>query len=261
MDRHDNHLWVILVILMSIGSHSLDARQRLPEKGGADVVDAQGAIVKHRVGSRAIHLIFSADVAFEGADTILNTLAKHRIYASFFLTGNCLRNEKHKPVIHRIIKDGHYVGGHSDKHILYASWEDRQQTLVAPDSLIADFERNMEALGDYGIKLSETLYFLSPYEWYNQETVSLIERCGQKVINMTPGIRTAADYTTPAMKNYASSQQLKDQLYDFEKENGLDGAIILIHPGTSPQRTDKLYFHLDEMIEYLKKKGYHFERF
>jgi hypothetical protein len=53
---------------------------------------------------------------------------------------------------------------------------------------------------------------------------------------------------------------LIDQLYAFEKENTLNGGIILIHPGTHAERTDKLYLRLDEIIKTLKKKGYSFER-
>jgi peptidoglycan/xylan/chitin deacetylase (PgdA/CDA1 family) len=79
-------------------------------------------------------------------------------------------------------------------------------------------------------------------------------------VNFTPGIRAAADYTTPDMPNYQSSQALIDQLFAFEAEKGLNGAIILIHPGTHPDRKDKLYLRLDEVIKGLKKKGYSFER-
>ncbi len=169
--------------------------------------------------------------------------------------------KEHEPVIKEIIKKGHYVGGHSDKHILYAPWgAGRDNTIVSADSLINDFRRNMAELEKFGIDISEVYYYLPPSEWYNKETVRLIETQGQITVNFTSGLRTAADYTTPNMKNYMSSQQLIDQLYAFEKENGLNGAIILIHPGTHPSRTDKLYLRLDEIIKALKNKGYSFER-
>lgn len=231
------------------------------QKANNDIIDSQGAVVRHNKDKKTIYLIFSADEAFEGADVILKTLKKHKAKGSFFLTGNCLRNKEYEPIVKRIVKDGHYVGGHSDNHLLYASWDNRQQTLVSPDSLINDFRKNMNELEKYNIDINNVRYFLSPYEWYNKETVRLIESQGQMVINMTPGIRTAADYTTPDMKNYKSSQELIDQLYQFEKEEGLNGAIMLIHPGIHPDRTDKLYLRLDEIINSLKKKGYSFDRF
>ena len=222
--------------------------------------DSQGATVRIGTDRKVIHLIFSADERFEGAQPILQTLDKNRVKASFFLTGNCLREEKFKPIIRKIIRKGHYVGGHSDNHLLYASWDDRQLSLVTPDSLIADFRQNMLELEKYGIAISKVRYFLPPYEYYNKESVLLIESQGQTVINFTSGLRTAADYTTPDMPNYKSSQELIDQLFAFEEEHGLNGGIILIHPGTEDSRTDKLYLRLDEIIKRLKKKGYTLER-
>jgi peptidoglycan/xylan/chitin deacetylase (PgdA/CDA1 family) len=222
--------------------------------------DSRGATVRIDAGRKVVRLIFSADEAFEGALPILKTLDKHHAKASFFLTGNCLREKKFKSIIQKIIRKGHYIGGHSDKHLLYASWDDRQQSLVTPDSLIADFRQNMAELEKHGIDLSKVHYFLPPYEYYNKENVRLIESLGQTVINYTPGLRTAADYTTPDMPNYKSSQELIEQLYAYEAEKGLNGSIVLIHPGTQDSRTDKLYLRLDEIIRHLKAKGYSFER-
>ena len=169
--------------------------------------------------------------------------------------------KEHQETIKTIIKKGHYVGGHSDKHILYAPWgSDRNKSLVSADSLLNDLSRNMIELSKFGVDISNVSYYLPPYEWYNIDNVRLIESQWQIVINFTSGLRTAADYTTPDMKNYMSSQALIDQLYKYESENGLNGSIILVHPGTHPSRTDKLYLRLDEIIKTLKKKGYSFDR-
>ena len=61
------------------------------------------------------------------------------------------------------------------------------------------------------------------------------------------------------MQNYRSSQQLIDRLYAFEHAEGLDGAVILVHPGIHPDRIDRLYDRLGEIIQYLAKKGYSFK--
>ena len=89
--------------------------------------------------------------------------------------------------------------------------------------------------------------------------MKLTESLGYKVLNYTPGTATPADYTTPSMKSYRSSQQLIDKLYAFEKQKGLNGAIILIHPGVSEERTDRLYNRLGEVISELQKRGYSFK--
>lgn len=223
-------------------------------------IDAYGATVRKNRNSREIYLIFSADKAFEGASHILNVLDKHKIKGSFFVTGNTLRAKEFEKTLKAIVKKGHYLGGHSDDHLQYAAWEGRT-TLVPADSLTADLRKNLDELNKWGIRDEKARYYLPPYEFYNAENVADMQKSGVEVINFTPGIRTSADYTTPDMKNYAGSQALIDQLYQFEKEKGLNGAIILIHPGTVKERTDKLYHRLDEIIVYLKGKNYMFTRF
>lgn len=222
--------------------------------------DAYGSIIRMNKDEKKIYLLFSADKAFEGVPTILQALKKNKAKGSFFLTGNCLRSEANQKVLAEIIQAGHYVGGHSDKHLLYASWENRNKSLVTPDSLIADIKQNLKALEAVGVNPAEQNFFLPPYEWYNTESVNLIEALGLKVINYTPGTGTAADYTLPNMTNYRSSDELVKGLYKYEKKHGLNGALVLIHPGTESERTDKLYNRLEEIIRYFSKKGYTFER-
>lgn len=83
-----------------------------------------------------------------------------------------------------------------------------------------------------------------------------------KLVNFTPGTGTNADYTTPDMANYRSSDQLIQRLASFGESSpqGLNGAIILIHPGTVPERTDKLWLRLEELIDYYTSEGYTFNR-
>lgn len=83
-----------------------------------------------------------------------------------------------------------------------------------------------------------------------------------KLVNFTPGTGTNADYTTPDMANYRSSDQLIQRLASFGESSpqGLNGAIILIHPGTVPERTDKLWLRLEELIDHYTSKGYTFNR-
>jgi len=188
-------------------------------------------------------------------------LSKHRIKASFFLTGNCLRDPQWKELVQEIIGRGHYVGPHGDKHLLYAPWGgDIEKSLVTPDSLQKDITDNLAELSGAGIDLSRIRWFMPSYEHFNTETVRVAATVGMEVIHPTPGILTRADYTTPDMDSYRSSRELIDQLYDMEKRQGLNGAIILIHPGVEASRTDKLYDHLDQIIKRLKRRGYIFDR-
>ena len=224
--------------------------------------DDRGAIVRVNPESKKIYLCFTADLNFNGAPVILKTLKKHKIKGNFFLTGNCLRSAEQKPVIEQIISEGHYLGGHSDRHVLYCDWGGERPDLMSADSIICDLKANYAALASYGISRREAQWFLPPYEHYNAGNVALLKAMGVKVVNYTPGIGTPADYTTPDMKNYRGAQTLIDGLYKFEKNEGLGGALLLIHPGIVESRpeTERLYNRLDEIVKYLKKKGYTFER-
>jgi peptidoglycan/xylan/chitin deacetylase (PgdA/CDA1 family) len=225
------------------------------------VKDSQGATVRVNPDEKKVYFIFSADTRFNGGPHILKTLKKAGVKGSFFLTGNCLRMEEHKELIENIIADGHYVGGHSDNHLLYAPWEARDSSLVTRDSLIRDLQLNMAELEKFGIGHDKARWFLPPYEYYNSDHVKWLENSGIKVMNLTPGTATAADYTTADMPNYRSSQTLINTLLEFEKNVGLNGAIILIHPGVESGRPDPLYHRLPEIIKTLKKRGYTFGTF
>ena len=64
------------------------------------------------------------------------------------------------------------------------------------------------------------------------------------------------------MSNYSSSDDILHSLFQFEKENshGLNGCVVLIHPGTDSTRKDKLYERLQEIVDRLKNMGYVFKR-
>jgi peptidoglycan/xylan/chitin deacetylase (PgdA/CDA1 family) len=86
---------------------------------------------------------------------------------------------------------------------------------------------------------------------------------GITMVNFTPGTSSNADYTTPDMKNYVSSDTIMARIKRYERSNpsGLNGFHLLIHVGTEPARTDKLYNRLPELLTYLKSRGYRFSRY
>ncbi len=241
---------------------ALEARGHAARRAGSFEKDPYGTIVRVNPDKKTVYLCFTADVNFNGAETILKTLKKQKIKGNFFLTGNCLRYTPNEAVIRRIVEEGHYVGGHSDKHVLYCDWGADRPTLMSADSIIADVKANYAELAKFGISREDALWFLPPYEHYNDFSVGILEAMGLRVVNYTPGIGTPADYTVPSMKNYRKAQPLIDGLWKFEKEQGLRGALLLIHPGVEESRPqeERLYNRLDEIIRYLKKKGYSFDR-
>ena len=58
--------------------------------------------------------------------------------------------------------------------------------------------------------------------------------------------------------SYRSNKEIYQSILNYEKTypNGLNGFMLLLHIGTDPRRTEKMYDKLPELIEYLKGLGY-----
>ena len=208
--------------------------------------------------SKRMALVFTGDEFAEGGTVIADALAKHNVKASFFLTGRFYRTRANRQIIERLKKDGHYLGPHSDEHLLYADWNDRSKTLVTREQFDRDLNANFAAMRPFGIDRKTVPFFLPPFEWYNREIADWSEALGYRIVNFTPGTRSNADYTTDDDKNYISSEAIMTRIREYEAKdpNGLNGFILLTHIGSGPKRTDKFHDHVDQLIAWLKAKGY-----
>lgn len=220
------------------------------------VTDREGALIRSDTLEKVIYLCFTGHDASEGFAHVLGVLEAHHLKGSFFLTGDFVRS--HTELVKKINQLGHFVGAHSDRHLLYCDWTKRDSLLQSPEIIRKDMADNLQELERLDI---HPRYFMPPYEWYNATTVRIAKELGQLTVNYTPGTRSNADYTTPEMPNYLSSEAILEAIEACEQTRTLNGFHLLIHPGTSPLRSDKLYFHLDELISDLEKKGYRFDRF
>jgi peptidoglycan/xylan/chitin deacetylase (PgdA/CDA1 family) len=217
---------------------------------------SHGAIVRGDSGRKAVALVFTGDEFGDGLPAITKALAKHHVTGSFFFTGRFYRNPAFQPAIKQLSREHHYLGPHSNQHLLYADWTRRDSTLVTADSFRRDLQSNLAAIHALGIDTAGPRYFIPPYEWWNDTIAAWAQTAGWKFINFTPGIRTNADYTWPEMgASYLGSEAILQSLKNIHPSS-LNGVIILIHAGTDPRRKDKLYNHLDELIEWLQSNGY-----
>lgn len=220
-------------------------------------VYVKGGIERTDPDKKQITLVFTAADKADGADVIISTLKKHNIKGGFFFTGEFF--ELFPNVVKRLLDEGHYVGSHSYGHLLYMPWEDPNKLLVTKEEFVADIQKNYAQLNAAGIKTEEATLFIPPYEYYNQQISEWCKEMGIQLMNYTPGTLTNADYTTPDMgEKYRSSKTIFNRIMEVEKNEGLNGHIMLIHLGTHPDRTDKFYNQLDKLIKALTKKGYTF---
>jgi peptidoglycan/xylan/chitin deacetylase (PgdA/CDA1 family) len=241
---------VALAVTVSLCTLPSAARSELP----AD------AIVRGPVDGRRLALVFTGHTFAEGAPTILDELARHQARASFFLTGDFLANPEFQPIVRRIVRDGHYLGPHSDKHLLYCEWTADKKTLVTREQFTADLRANLDKIATLG--LDRPRYFLPPYEHFNTDVARWTAELGLRLVNFTTGTRSNADYTPEDAKNFVPSRTIFDSILARERQdpNGLNGFLLLLHIGAGPQRADKFHVRFGELLDALAGKGYKFDR-
>ncbi len=202
--------------------------------------------------------MFTGDEFGDGGNRIANTLKKYNTKAAFFLTGRFYKQTNFRSLIKKLKQDGHYLGAHSNEHLLYADWKARDSLLVTKQQFKTDLLENYSAMKRFGITQKNAPYFLPPFEWYNDSIAAWTKELNLQLINYTPGTLSHADYTTPLDRNYRSSAIILNSIISFEEKNvsGLNGFILLLHIGTHPARKDKFYKHLPHLLSYLKQKGY-----
>jgi len=222
-----------------------------------------GAIIRGDRTQKEIALVFTGDTFADGGAHICRVLLQQQSKASFFFTGNFYRNSDFKTLITGLLADGHYLGAHSDAHLLYCAWENRDSLLVTPEQFTMDLAANYREMEKFGIAKTAARYFLPPYEWYNVTISAWTQAWGLQLVNYTPGTRSPADYTYPEMQaRYVPSAKIYQSILSYETSHaeGLNGFILLSHIGTDPRRTDKFYFRLEKLLQTLRDKGYRFKR-
>ena len=154
-----------------------------------------------RARYRAIHnkklaLVFPHDLQ-RPARSRRQTSRSRVIHFFVFFTGRFYRNPSFESTIRRLKRDGHYLGAHSDEHLLYCDWSDREKLLISREKFEQDLNRNYVSMRLFGIKKTDARYFLPPFEWYNQRISDWTAAMNLQLINFSSGTRSHADYTTP----------------------------------------------------------------
>jgi len=220
------------------------------------------AVIRGDSTRKEIALVFTGGDFSDGGRHIQRVLDQENVSAGFFFTGDFYRNEANQQLIEQLVRDGHYLGPHSDRHLLYCSWENRDSLLITKAEFAEDMLANYAEMERFGVTRKDALFFIPPYEWYNEAIVQWAEEMNLVLFNMTPGTLSHADYTTPDMVNYRDSEKIYRSILDYEKTHntGLNGFILLVHIGSHPDRVDKFYRMLAPLIGELKTRGYQFKR-
>ena len=276
----DTNVLVVRSAAVALGVFGLDAEsalpalrslppasEELPRRGIArSIVRVQcemrdGGIIRGPISERCLALVFTGHEFAEGGEAILNELKKHQGKGSFFLTGDFLRNPQFTSLVTRITDERHYLGPHSDQHLLYCAWDNSRTTLVTEEQFTIDLLANLRHIPNpTWATRRPSRYFLPPFEHYNSDIVDWTRKSRWNLINYTPGTRSNADYTGEADRNFVSSQAIYDSIVRREAEDphGLNGFLLLLHLGSGPSRIDKFHARFGKLLDALAAKGYRF---
>ena len=225
--------------------------------GEASKTLIKGGVVRGDIQKKGLALVFTGDSFAESGSAILDALKSRDAKASFFLTGNFLRNPQFASLVRRIVSEGHYLGPHSDRHLLYLSWT-QNRLLVGKEEFIRDVQDNLREIARFGVDISRIKHWIPAYEHYNETVVQWSRELGLTLINYSPGTLSTTDYTGEGEKNFRSSQAIYDSILKKEKEdpNGLNGFILLLHIGAGGGRKDKFHLRFPDLLDFLNKKNY-----
>ena len=247
----------IFLALLVIGGSVVE----VPDVSRKPWTITEGGVTRGDTSKKQLALIFTGGDFGDGTTHILDTLKAHKIKAAFFVTGDYLRKPELQEGVKRIIAEGHYLGPHSDTHPLYCPWEDRKKTLVTEQFFKSDLKKNIDDLRKYGaLPEGNVVYFIPPYEWYNEDQSRWSREMGVLLFNFTPGSGSNRDWAPEDQKSFVPSQKIIDDILAYEKKDpqGLNGFLLLLHVGS--QRKDKTFLLLDDLLKELKLRGYAFAR-
>lgn len=220
-----------------------------------------GGVIRGDRSEKKLALIFTGGEHGGGSQHILDTLAKKNVKASFFVTGDYVAVPGYDVWLRRMVNEGHTLGPHSHEHLLYAPWENRDESLVTEAKFKDDLRKNIEELRAYGaMPKGELIHFIPPYEWYNQQHATWAAGMGCRLFNFTPGSGSHRDWAPEGHKAFRPSRQILADILECEKTDPdrLNGHLLLLHLGSL--REDKMYLLLDELIDTLHDRGYRLVR-
>lgn len=196
----------------------------------------------NNVPKKACYLTFD-DGPSNNSEEILDILAKYNAKATFFLIGSEITEEK-RPIIERIIEEGHAIGLHSNVH-------DFDKLYMGAEACVQDFEAQYKLLKeDYGI---DTKIFRFPggsaCSYMNGQRQAYIDAMREKgYVGFDWHVSGEDSYGTPTV--WSIQKNVFEHIGDYKRP------IILLHDINIADATVEA---LPEILGRLVGEGYTFE--
>lgn len=205
-----------------------------PDAGEAlnQLLDRYGALYKGRPDAKVAYLTFDNGYENGYTESILNTLKKENVPATFFLTGHYVKSAT--PLVKRMIADGHGIGNHSYGHPNMANLSEARMK--------EEWEK-FDGLLREQTGMKRTVYARPPEGTFNEKVLAKGNELGYRHIFWSVAF---IDWhaNKPRGRQYAYNE-LMTQLHP--------GAVILMHT-VSPDNAEAL----PDFIRDAKKQGYEF---
>lgn len=210
-------------------------------------VDVKRIITDEKI----VCITFDGGSYADRVDSIVSILKRENIPATFFLTGEFIKNFPEKT---KKIAENFEVGNHTYSHPHLTTFEINQihNTLYNINQIkileeLIKCEEIFEKITGKKIKR----IWRAPYGEENYEIKKWAKRIGYTHIRWTYDTR---DWMNETEKRFIPFERI---LKDIVNKRNLRGYIFLLHAG-SVKRNDSFYDFLKSLIKELKKRGYRF---
>lgn len=183
---------------------------------------------------KVIYLTF--DAGFENGYTpsILDTLQKHKVSATFFLVANYIENSP--DLVKRMVDEGHIVANHTYSHPDMSKISSKEAFKKELEDLEKEYEK---VTGQEMIK-----YYRPPQGIYSEDNLKMANELGYETFF----------WSLAYVDWYVDNQPTKDQAFDKLIGRIHPGAIVLLH--STSQTNSEI---LDELLTRWKDMGYSFK--
>ncbi len=220
-----------LVVLSSMGliaSSFLIYPQSVTTLSSHMVSDKELPIYCVKTDKPQISISFDAAWGNEDTSSILGTLKKHQVHATFFMTGGWI--EKYPEDVKAIANDGHDLANHSENH--------KQMSTLSKEECLEELKKPHEKVK--ALTGKDMILFRPPYGDYNDTLIQATRELGYYPIQWSVDSLDWKDYdATTIIRRVTEHKALQN------------GAIILCHNGG--KHTAEA---LDELLTTLKQKGF-----
>lgn len=242
MNRHLKGWMVFLILLMftptttfSYGwGYKANKNNEKPDIGMYEqLIEGHLAFYMDETEEKNLYLTFDNGYEEGYTEGILHILNKHKIPATFFVTGHYVKSEP--SLIKQMIQDGHIIGNHSYHHPDF--------TTFTKEEMAKDLHKLEEAVREIAPNYKMN-YMRPPRGTFNKDTLTWSDELGYIQMFWSVAFK---DWDRHQKRGWEYAyNQVVDQIHP--------GAIILMHTVSEDNAAA-----LEKIIVELKKQGYTFK--